>query len=128
MYPPLYLTPMEYESDGKRILYIRVPVSQDVCRCNGRIFDRNHESDIDITHHSDEVYRLYARKSGSYYVNKVFLAFDVSDLRPDLIERAKVMTRSRAKDHPCIYIAFWYGSNGHVRPASAQDGCHLPGV
>lgn len=100
MYPPLYLTPMEYESDGRYILYIRVPVSQDVCRCNGRIFDRNHESDIDITHHSDEVYRLYARKNGSYYVNKVFPAFDVSDLRPDLIERAKSMTRSRAKDHP----------------------------
>lgn len=100
MYPPLYLTPMEYELDGRHILYIRVPVSQDVCRCKGRIFDRNHESDIDITHHSDEVYRLYARKSGSYYVNKVFPAFDVSDLRPDLIERAKVMTRSRAKDHP----------------------------
>ena len=100
MYPPLYLTPMEYESKGRHILYIRVPVSQDVSRCNGRIFDRNHDSDIDITHHSDEVYRLYARKSGSYYVNKVFPAFDISDLRSDLIERAKIMTRSRAKDHP----------------------------
>lgn len=100
MYPPLYLTPIEYESDGRHILYIRVPVSQDVCRCNGRIFDRNHDSDIDITHHSDEVYRLYARKSGSYYVNKVFPVFGISDLRMDLIERAKIMTRSRAKDHP----------------------------
>ena len=65
MYPPLYLTPVEYEIDGKFILYIRVPAAQDVCRCNGRIYDRNHESDIDITHHSDEVYRLYARKRGS---------------------------------------------------------------
>lgn len=102
MYPPLYLTPIEYEEDGKHILYIRVPVSQDVCRCNGRIFDRNHESDIDITHHSDEVYRLYARKSGSYYVNKVFPAFRIADLRPDLIERARNMTRSRAKDHPWL--------------------------
>lgn len=34
MYPPLYLTPIEYEADGKHILYVRVPVSQDVCRCN----------------------------------------------------------------------------------------------
>jgi len=77
-----------------------VPVAQDVCRCNGRIFDRNHEADIDITHHSDEVYRLYARKSGSYYVNKVFTAFNIADLRSDLIERARSMTRVRAKDHP----------------------------
>ncbi len=102
MYPPLYLMPIEYEANGKHILYIRVPISQDVCRCNGHIFDRNHESDIDITHHSDEVYRLYARKSGSYYVNKIFPAFGIADLRPDLIERARNMTRSRAKDHPWL--------------------------
>ena len=99
MYPPLYLTPIEYEFDGKHILYIRVPVSQDVCRCNGRIYDRNHESDIDITHHSDEVYRLYARKSGSYFVNKV-TGFGIDSLRSDLIERARNMTRVREKEHP----------------------------
>lgn len=98
-YPPLYLTPIEYETDGKHILYIRVPVSQDVCRCNGRIYDRNHESDIDITHHSDEVYRLYARKSGSYFVNKV-TGFWIDSLRSDLIERARNMTRVREKGHP----------------------------
>lgn len=102
MYPPLYLTPVEYEIDGLHILYIRVPVSQDVCRCSGKIFDRNHDSDIDITHHSDEVYRLYARKSGSYYVNKVFPAFTISDLRSDLIDRAKSMARSRSNGHPWI--------------------------
>ena len=58
MYPPLYLTPIEYEHDGKYILYIRVPVSSTVCRCNGRIYDRNHEADIDITNHADEVLSL----------------------------------------------------------------------
>lgn len=99
MYPPLYLAPVEYDADGKHILYIRVPVSQEVCRCNGRIFDRNHESDIDITHHSDEVYRLYARKSGSYFVNKV-TGFSLDALRHDLIERAKNMTRAREEEHP----------------------------
>ncbi|MDO4327460.1 MAG: putative DNA binding domain-containing protein [bacterium] len=99
MYPPLYLTPIEYEYDGKVILYIRVPVCSSVCRCNGRIFDRNHEADIDITNHSDEVYRLYARKSGSYFVNKV-TRFGMDALRPDLIERAKKMTRVRGENHP----------------------------
>lgn len=99
MYPPLYLTPIEYEYAGKVILYIRVPVCSNVCRCNGRIFDRNHEADIDITNHSDEVYRLYARKSGSYFVNKV-TRFGMDALRHDLIERAKKMTRVRGENHP----------------------------
>lgn len=132
MYPPLYLTPIEYETNGKHILYIRVPVSQDVCRCNGRIFDRNHESDIDITHHSDAVYRLYAKKSGSYYVNKVFPVFSITDLRQDLIERAKNMTRSRVKDHPWLNM-----SNEEVirsaglilrDPSSGKEGITLAGI
>ena len=100
MYPPLYLTPVEYEHEGKHILYIRVPISKDVSRCNGRIYDRNHESDFDITNHSDEVYRLYARKSGSHFVNTVYPAFHLADLRQDLIERAKRMTLARDQDHP----------------------------
>ena len=99
MFPPLYLTPVEYESEGKHILYIRVPVSQEVCRCNGRIYDRNHEADIDITHHSNEVFRLYARKQGSFFVNRV-TGFGIDALRHDLMERAREMTRVRNQEHP----------------------------
>lgn len=99
IYPPLYLTPIEYEYEEMRILYIHVPVSSGVCRCSGRIYDRNHESDIDITNHSDEVYRLYARKNGSYFVNKV-TRFGIDTLRPDLIDRARRMTRARGENHP----------------------------
>ena len=105
MYPPLYLSPVDYTEDGKTIIYIRVPVSSDVCRCNGKIYDRNHESDIDITHHSDEVYQLYARKSGTYFVNKVFPAFNTSDLRSDLFDRARRMTRSRTDNHPWLAMS-----------------------
>lgn len=99
MYPPLYLTPIPYEADGRQILYIRVPISQDVVRCSGRIWDRNEDADIDITHHSDEVYRLYARKRGSFFVNKV-TRFGIDSLRSDLLQRARDMTRVRVKNHP----------------------------
>ncbi len=100
MYPPLYLTPVEYEYDGKIILYIRVPVSPSVCRCSGRIYDRNHEGDFDITDQQEAVYRLYTRKQNSYFVNRVFPIFKPSDLRHDLIERARTMTRARMENHP----------------------------
>lgn len=100
MYPPLYLTPIEYEYEGRIILYIHVPLNSNVCRCNGRIYDRINESDIDITNHADEVYRLYARKSSSYFVNKVFPVFHAGDLRHDLLDRARKMTRVRMENHP----------------------------
>lgn len=100
MFPPLYLTPIVYDVDGKLIIYIHVPVSPSVVRCNGRIYDRNNESDIDITDNQDMVYQLYARKQDTYYVNKVFPVFGVADLRHDLIDRARNMTRVRTEHHP----------------------------
>ena len=97
--PPLYLQPEVYSIDGQIFLVIQVPVSSQVCRHRGRIFDRNHDSDIDITDNSDMVYQLYARKSGSYFVNKV-TRFQLSDLRSDLLDRARAMTTSRNRNHP----------------------------
>lgn len=39
MYPPLYLTPEEYEIDRRIILYVYVSVGKNVYRNAGRIFD-----------------------------------------------------------------------------------------
>ena len=99
LYPPLYLQLEQYTIEGKEILYVYVPVSSQVCRHHGRIFDRSNESDIDITDNTDLVYQLYARKSGSYFVNKV-TRFGMDDLRSDLIDRARAMTSIRNANHP----------------------------
>ena len=97
--PPLYLRPETCTVNGRTLLVIQVPSGSQVCRHHGRIFDRSHEADIDITDNSDMVYQLYARKSGSYFVNKV-TRFQMEDLCPDLIERARAMTASRTANHP----------------------------
>lgn len=97
--PPLCLQPETINIDGHIVIVIRVPVSSQVCRNRGRIFDRSHESDIDITDNSDMVYQLYARKSSSYFVNKV-TRFQIGDLRHDLIERARTMAAGRTANHP----------------------------
>lgn len=98
--PPLYLISEPYDVDGKTIIHIHVPESLSVIRCGGRIFDRNNDSDIDITDNQHLVYQLYARKQNTYYVNTVFPALKVSDLRRDLIDRARRMTRVRTEHHP----------------------------
>lgn len=99
MYPPLFLTPVEYELKGKKILHIYVPAGTQVSRCSGRIYDRNNESDIDITDNEELVYKLYSRKQGTYFVNKVFPEWGLDVLRSDLIERARKMTRARRNNH-----------------------------
>lgn len=104
MYPPLFLTPVEHELQGRKVLHIYVPAGTQVSRCSGRIYDRNNESDIDITDNEELVYKLYARKQGTYFVNKVFPEWGMDVLRPDLIERARKMTRARSNNHPWLLM------------------------
>ncbi|MBR6999431.1 MAG: putative DNA binding domain-containing protein [Lachnospiraceae bacterium] len=115
IFPPLYLTAREYVyfSDGSfsavdkkgklvqeqpgeyHVIHIHIPVSPSVVRHKGRIFDRNDDGDMDITDMSERVYQCYARKQSTYYVNKVYPHWKVSDLREDLIEKVRKMAISR---------------------------------
>ena len=104
IYPPLYLAPEEIAIEGCIVLHIYVPVGTQVCRHNGKIFDRSHEADLDITNNSDAVFRLYSRKQDTFYVNKV-TAFDLSDLRPDIMDRARKMSRIRNASHPWLTMS-----------------------
>ena len=94
IYPPLYLSLEAYEYEGRVILHTYVPVGTTVYRRSGKIFDRNHEADIDITNNADLVFRMYARKQESFFVNKVCPVFKISDLRHDLLEKARRKTRN----------------------------------
>lgn len=51
------------------------------------------------------VYKLYARKQGNYYVNKVFTNWGTEVLRTDLIERARKMTYARSNKHPWLSMS-----------------------
>ena len=99
MYPPLYLLPEVFDIDEKKVIYIRVPEGYQVCRNNGRIWDRSYEGDINITNHSELVYKLYARKQGSYFVNKVYPNLDIDFLDASVIDKAKKMAVVRNKNH-----------------------------
>ncbi len=46
---------------------------------------------MDITDLSDRVFQCYARKQSTYYVNRVYPHWSVSDLRADLIGKAREM-------------------------------------
>lgn len=105
IFPPLYIQPEDMEYDDKLIIRIHVPSCTQVCRCSGRIYDRNHDSDVDITDNANLVYQLYARKQSSYFVNKVYPNIGFDALRPDIIDRARQMTRSRNRNHPWLTMS-----------------------
>lgn len=117
LFPPTYLAAKEYvytseggfsgvDKNGKviteepgeyHVLHIHIPISPVVVRHRSRIFDRNGDADIDITDIPDMVFQCYARKQSTYYVNKVYPYWNVSDLRVDLIDRARQMAAARKR-------------------------------
>lgn len=101
IYPPIYLTPEVYEIEhGKKIIYVYVPEGTQVRRHKGRFMDRTYEGDIDITMNEELVYKLYSRKQGSYFVNKVYSGFGLDFLDTNVIEKARKLAMARQDKHP----------------------------
>jgi len=72
--PPAYLSVDEVNVEGETFIRVYVPESSQVHRCNGRIYDRNEDGDLDITDHTLEVAALYQRKQAIYSENKIVTA------------------------------------------------------
>lgn len=86
---PLKISPSFYLSietvlvDGKAVLYIYIPESSQVHRCNGKIFDRNEDGDCNITDNHALVSNLYIQKQMNYSENKIFPYAKLVDLKGD---------------------------------------------
>lgn len=100
IFPTVYLPVDEIEIDGRIILHIYVPESSQVHHTNRRIFDRNEDGDFDITDNTDLVAAMYIRKQREYTENTVFPYAGASDLKQDLIDRARIMATNRSPHHP----------------------------
>lgn len=98
--PAYYLSVDEVRVDEKTVLHIYVPESSQVHRCNGRIFDRNEDGDLDITDHTRTVAELYHRKQATFSENKIYPYATLADLREDLIARVRKIVGLQRTDHP----------------------------
>lgn len=98
--PTFYLSVETIEIDGKTILYVFVPESSQVHRCNGRIFDRNEDGDLDITDNTNLVSGLYLREQSGYTENRIFPFAELSELKPELLIKVRKMAANERTDHP----------------------------
>jgi ATP-dependent DNA helicase RecG len=98
--PPTHIFIEEVTVEDKCLLRVYVPESSQVHRCNGRIYDRNEDGDLDITDHTVQVAHLYQRKQAVYTENRVYPHVQIENLRSDVIERCRKYVRINKKDHP----------------------------
>jgi ATP-dependent DNA helicase RecG len=104
IYPPAYLSVDEVTLKGKPVLRVYVPESSQVHRCNGRIYDRNEDGDLDITDHTRQVADLYQRKQATYSENKIYPFAGLDDLEGDLITQCRKIAVLRREDHPWRHL------------------------
>ena len=114
IYPPAYLSVDELKIKGKPVLRVYVPESSQVHRCNGRIYDRNEDGDLDITDHTRQVADLYQRKQATYSENKIYPFAKLEDLRSDIIDKCRRLAGVWRDDHP------WLGMDDLELLKSAQ--------
>lgn len=98
--PTFYLSVRDIKIGDKRILYIFIPESSQVHRCNGRIYDRNEDGDMDITDNTNLVSGLYMRKQNTYSENLIYPAVDISDLRKDIFIKVRKLASNQRANHP----------------------------
>ena len=63
--PPMPITPEQTEIDGKIILYLNVPESEQVHRCKNRFYDRWGDADNDVSKHTYLVKNMFMLKNRS---------------------------------------------------------------
>ena len=98
--PPAYLSVDEVTVKGKPVLRVYAPESSQVHRCNGRIYDRNEDGDLDITDHTLQVAALYQRKQAIYSENKIYPYAGPDELELDLLAKCRKIAVLRREDHP----------------------------
>ncbi|MBW2557489.1 MAG: putative DNA binding domain-containing protein [Deltaproteobacteria bacterium] len=130
--PPCYLSVDEEQIDGKTVLHILVPESSQVHRCDGRIFDRNEDGDLDITNHTGLVGELYHRKRTTYSENKIYPFAGLEDLRSDLIDKCRKLAGVWREGHPWVgmdYMELLKSAQLYqTDPETGKSGITLAGI
>jgi len=99
--PPYALPVREAEYDGKKILYIRVPVSSLVHKHAGFIYDRENDSDIRITD-DRQISDIYFRKRQNFSETQIFPALQMEDLNQEVFVKVKRLLAAINTTHPWL--------------------------
>jgi ATP-dependent DNA helicase RecG len=97
--PTFLLEVKAVEYQGKNLLQIFVPVSSQVHRCNGLVYDRNADGDF-VLRTDEQIKQCYIRKNSAYSENIVYPYLYESDFVPGLVQRTRQIIQINFPDHP----------------------------
>lgn len=88
--PSMPLMLQEAYIDSKLVLYVYIPESSEVHKLNSKyIYIRTEEGDKDITNNQYALKKLYVRKSGERFEDKVYHDLTIDDFDMDTVHMRK---------------------------------------
>lgn len=101
--PPFMLFTEEFDINGKKILYVRVPQSSQVHKTGNTIFDRNEDGDFKVKT-SEAISKMYQRKNTYFTENKIYPYLKFSDFNKTLFPKVRNLIQSHRPDHPWLTL------------------------
>jgi ATP-dependent DNA helicase RecG len=99
LFPSFLLESEQVNYQGKLLISIFVPISSQVHRCNGTVFDRSADGDFELKT-DEQIKNLYTRKNALYSENTIYPFLFESDFVPGLLERVRKIIKINRPDHP----------------------------
>lgn len=97
--PCFLLHPTVVKYRGKLLIHIFVPISSQVHRCNGKIYDRSSDGDFELKT-DEQIRNCYLRKNSFYTENTIYPYLFERDFEPGIIEKARKIIRAYRPMHP----------------------------
>ena len=100
--PPMPITPEQTEIDGKIILYLNVPESEQVHRYKNRFYDRWGDADNDVSKHTYLVKNMFMRKEKESSENEVFPDVTLTDMDEESFKIMRSHISIHNSNHPWL--------------------------
>ena len=99
LFPSFLIEPQIIEHEGKLLIYAFVPISSQVHRCNGKVYDRSADGDFEIKTHA-QIKNLYTRKNLLYSENTVYPFLFETDFVPGIVDRVRKIIKINRTNNP----------------------------
>ena len=99
--PPVNFPIYQLENEGKVLLCIKIPVSSQIHKYSGVIYDRENDSDIRIEDDA-RISELYFRKRNHFTENEIFPHLSINGLNETLFDKTRALVRTVNVSHPWL--------------------------
>ena len=99
LFPTFLLEPQIIDYKEKKLIYIFIPISSQVHKTAGQIYDRSVDGDF-VLKTDAQIKQIYNRKSTDYSENKIYPFLYENDFTDGIVDRVRKIIRIYRPNHP----------------------------